>query len=94
MSIQGNNNNWMNEEKQRVTIQSQRGGRTGHEPLYNTTRREYYDGSLSAAQKDTRRRGSTGDSTRRLVSTKNFMITNIPCFSNKHFFLLSFTNLY
>jgi hypothetical protein len=29
-----------------------------------------------------------------LVSTKNFMITNIPCFSNKHFFLLSFTNLY
>ena len=61
---------WGNEEKQREAIQSQRGGGMGYEPLYNTTtRREYYDRSLSGAQKDTRRRGSTGDSTRRLVST-------------------------
>jgi hypothetical protein len=58
---------WGNEEKQREAIQSQRGGGMGYEPLYNTTtRREYYDRSLSGAQKDTRRRGSTGDSTRRL----------------------------
>jgi len=45
---------WTNEEKQRATIQSQRGGGIGYEPLYNTTRREYYDRSLSAPQKDNR----------------------------------------
>mmetsp|Transcript_22029 Transcript_22029/g.33173 ORF Transcript_22029/g.33173 Transcript_22029/m.33173 type:complete len:504 (+) Transcript_22029:128-1639(+) len=45
---------WANEEKQRPTIQSQRGGGISYEPLYNTTRREYYDRSLSATQKDNR----------------------------------------
>ncbi len=85
---------WTKEEKQRATIQTQRAVGIGYEPLYNTSRREYYDRSLSATQKENKTgssrrtssqddgydrttnpgRGSTGDSTRRLVSSKKLLL--------------------
>ena len=91
---------WANEEKQRETIQSQRGGGMAYEPLYNTTtRREYYDRSVPAAPKDTRRRGSTGDSTRRLVSVQKDRVQkdSIHCITSHFAYIcchLSFTNSY
>mmetsp|Transcript_18514 Transcript_18514/g.30309 ORF Transcript_18514/g.30309 Transcript_18514/m.30309 type:complete len:495 (+) Transcript_18514:132-1616(+) len=65
-----------NEEKQRATIQSQRGGGIGYEPLYNTSRREKENRSGSSRRSSSPDdvydrtsnpgRGSTGESTRRL----------------------------
>ena len=44
---------WTNSEKQRTIAHSQRGSAVSYDPLYNTSRREYYDRSLSAT-KDSR----------------------------------------
>eukprot|EP00986_Skeletonema_menzelii_P006262 scaffold2368_cov147-Skeletonema_menzelii.AAC.1 len=69
-----------NEEKQRATIRSQRGGGIGYEPLYNTSRREKENRSGSSRRSSSpddvydrtsnAGRGSTGESTRRLVSSR------------------------